>query len=62
MRISRNKEISRLARPKKDYFTFVDSLKFVDSKIVYFTFEKMKRSQEIAIFKADVLNRASCMQ
>ena len=51
-----------MARPKKDYFTFVDSLKFVDSKIVYFTFEKMKQSQEIAIFKADVLNRASCMQ
>ena len=58
MRISRNKEISRMARPKKDYFTFIDSLKFIDFKIIYFTFEKIKRSKEIAIFKADVLNRS----
>ena len=51
-----------MARPKKDYFTLTDSLKVIDHKIINFTFEKMKRSQDIAIFKADVLNRASCTQ
>ena len=53
VRISRNKEISRMARPKKDYFTFIDSLKVIDAKIINLTFEKMKRSQEIAIFKSE---------
>ena len=40
--------------------TFIDSLRLRDSKIDFFSFKKIKRPQEIDLFKADVLNIATC--